>query len=232
MGNAQVLQVQVNDIKSTGEGEYFNVIKVIDGDTITVNINGKTTTLRLIGINTPETVDPRKPVECFGREASAKAHELLDGKRVRLEYDPSQGMFDKYQRTLAYVFRKDGLFYNDSIIRQGYAYEYTYNMPYKYQNQFNIAEEEARVGERGLWAPGVCEEPPKPTTTQQMQTQPTLTPVVPQTGSYNCSSNTYNCTDFKTRIEAQVIYDACGGVNNDIHGLDKDGDGLACESLP
>ena len=94
MGNAQVLQVQVNDIKSTGEGEYFNVIKVIDGDTITVNINGKTTTLRLIGINTPETVDPRKPVECFGREASAKAHELLDGKRVRLEYDPSQGMFD------------------------------------------------------------------------------------------------------------------------------------------
>ena len=217
----------IERVEKPASSEIYQVIKVIDGDTLTVSINGKATTLRLIGINTPETVDPRKPVECFGREASARAHELLDGKSVQLEYDLSQGMLDKYKRTLVYVFREDGLFYNDYIIRQGYAYEYTYNLPYKYQNQFNEAEEEARVNERGLWAPGVCEEPVEPATTQQTQI-----PAVSPLGSYNCSSNIYNCTDFKTRVEAQAVFDACGGVNYDIHGFDEDGDGQACESLP
>jgi len=212
--------------KSEDSG-LFNVVKVVDGDTLSVNINGKITTLRLIGINTPETVDPRKPVECFGREASAKAHALLDGKRVRLEYDQSQGVLDKYGRTLAYVFLEDGLFFNKYMIAEGYAYEYTYNLPYKYQAEFKQAQKDAEVGEKGLWAPGVCEAKSTPSTSSG-QAIPTL----PQAGSYNCSSNTYNCTDFSTHAEAQTVFEACGGASNDVHELDREGDGLACEGLP
>jgi micrococcal nuclease len=114
----------------------YRVVKVVDGDTITVEKNGSSETLRLIGINTPETVDPRKPVECFGEEASNKAKELLMGQQVRLEADPTQGERDKYDRLLRYVFLTDGTFYNKVIIQQGYAYEYTYNTPYKYQVEF------------------------------------------------------------------------------------------------
>jgi micrococcal nuclease len=93
--------------KSQPTGLY-SVTKVVDGDTITVDLDGKATTLRLIGINTPETVDPRKPVECFGKEASDKAKTLFSGKQVRLEADPTQGELDKYQRLLRYVFLPDG----------------------------------------------------------------------------------------------------------------------------
>src|SRR3989344_8068933 len=81
----------------------YAVSKVIDGDTISIMKDGKAVTLRLIGLDTPETVDPRKPVQCFGKAASDKAKELLAGTNVRLEFDASQGLLDKYGRTLAYV---------------------------------------------------------------------------------------------------------------------------------
>lgn len=144
---------------STGSSpaeKYYSVVKVVDGDTVDVDIEGKVERLRLIGINTPETVDPRKPVECFGREASAKAKEWLEGREVSLEPDPSQAERDKYGRLLRYLKTKDGLFYNLEIIRQGYAYEYTYDVPYKYQQEFKTAQAEARAAGRGLWADGVC----------------------------------------------------------------------------
>jgi len=141
-----------NDIR-----KYFEVIKVVDGDTVDVKINGKTERLRLIGINTPETVDPRKPVECFGREASAKAKELLLNQKVFLEADDTQDERDKYGRLLRYLYREDGLFYNLEIIKQGYAYEYTYQVPYIYQQQFKAAEDYARENKLGLWAEGACQ---------------------------------------------------------------------------
>ena len=89
----------------TAGGEVFDVESVVDGDTIKVSMNGKVETLRLIGIDTPETKDPRKPVQCFGAEASRKATELLAGQKVRLEADASQGERDKYGRLLRYVWR-------------------------------------------------------------------------------------------------------------------------------
>jgi len=88
--------------------DLVDVVSVVDGDTIKVSIDGKTTTLRLIGIDTPETVDPRKLVQCFGLEASKKAKELLTGRKVRIEQDPTQDKIDKYGRLLAYVYRDDG----------------------------------------------------------------------------------------------------------------------------
>jgi len=132
------------------------VIRVVDGDTIKVLIGNKEDTVRLIGIDTPETVDPRKPVQCFGIEASNKAKEVLTGKTVTLESDPTQGDRDKYQRLLRYVFLND-LNFNKFMISSGYAHEYTYrNNPYKYMEEFKVAEKEARQNKKGLWADNVC----------------------------------------------------------------------------
>lgn len=133
------------------------VVAVVDGDTIKVSMNGTVETLRLIGIDTPETKDPRKPVQCFGQEASRKATELLAGRKVRLEADASQGERDKYGRLLRYVWREDGLFFNDWMIRNGYAFEYTYNKPYKYQSRFKEAQRYASDHELGLWNPTTCD---------------------------------------------------------------------------
>ena len=133
------------------------VIRVIDGDTIQANMQGKVETIRLIGINTPETVDPRKPVECFGREASAKTKELIEGKTVKIETDPTQDTHDKYSRLLAYIFLEDGTNINKKLIEEGYAYEYTYERSYKFQTEFKTAQHDAEQQKKGLWAPGVCE---------------------------------------------------------------------------
>ena len=135
---------------------YYTVVSVVDGDTIKVNIDDTVTTLRLIGMDTPETVDPRKTVQCFGKEASEKAKELLTGKKVRLETDPTQGELDKYGRRLAYIYREDGIFYNKYMIEQGYAHEYTYNTPYIYQTEFKAAQKSAQDNLRGLWSPDTC----------------------------------------------------------------------------
>lgn len=135
---------------------YYRVVKVVDGDTIDVMINGKTERLRLIGINTPEIVDPRKPVECFGREASDNAKKLLDGAEVKIAADSTQDDKDIYGRLLRYVWRADGLFYNSEAIKDGFAYEYTYRLPYIYQKDFKAAQKYAQDNQLGLWADGAC----------------------------------------------------------------------------
>jgi len=130
---------------------------VTDGDTFKVEIDGVLESIRLIGIDTPETVDPRKPVQCFGKEASVKAHELLDGKRVRLESDTTQGDRDTYGRLLRYAYLEDGAMFNEQMIAEGYAHEYTYQSnPYQYQERFQEAERNAREGKKGLWADDTC----------------------------------------------------------------------------
>ena len=122
------------------------VTRVIDGDTIELETGQK---VRYIGINTPETVDPRKPAECFGREASEKNKELVEGKIVELEKDISET--DKYQRLLRYVY-VDGVLVNDYLVRQGFANASSYPPDVKHQEQFLEAEQEARKDNRGLWA--------------------------------------------------------------------------------
>ncbi len=138
------------------EEAFYDITRVVDGDTVKISRNGKEETLRLIGMNTPETVDPRTTVECFGKEASNKAKELLSGKRVRLEFDEGEGALDKYQRTLAYIYTPDGVMFNEWMIRNGYAYEYTYDDAYKYQAGFKAAEKYARDNDLGLWSPKTC----------------------------------------------------------------------------
>jgi micrococcal nuclease len=121
-------------------------LRVIDGDTIELDGGER---VRLIGVDTPETVDPRRPVQYFGKEASAFTRRMAEGKNVRLEQD--EDTRDRYGRTLAYVYLQDGTFLNAEIIRQGYGHAYT-RFPFRYQQQFVELEREAREKGRGLWA--------------------------------------------------------------------------------
>jgi len=127
------------------------VTRVIDGDTIVVAGVG---TVRLIGVDTPETVDPRTPAQYFGKEASEFARRMAEGKTVRLEFDWQRT--DKYQRVLAYVYLPDGRFLNAEIVKQGYGHAYVV-YPFRYLDQFREYERQARDERRGLWADATAE---------------------------------------------------------------------------
>ncbi|MGH9879187.1 MAG: thermonuclease family protein [Nitrososphaerales archaeon] len=122
---------------------------MVDGDTIKANIRGGVETVRLLAIDTPETKDPRKAVQCFGNEATKKMQSLAGGKFVRLVSDRTQGNRDKYQRLLRYVY--DGnVFINAEMVKQGYAFSYK-QYPTKYLDQFNKLEKQTREKNLGLW---------------------------------------------------------------------------------
>lgn len=209
-----------------------------------VKISGQQETVRLIGIDTPETVDPRKPVQCFGKEASMKAKGLVEGEEVILESDPSQGDKDKYGRLLRYVFLKDGTSVNQKMIEDGYAFEYTYKLPYKYQEEFRAAQKQAETDKIGLWADNACPvltstTTPKPT----LKPQPTKTlqviiPTSVQTkaipyiapatinesqGSWACDCSK-TCPNMSSCAEAQYQLNTCG-----CQARDGDKDGIACD---
>ncbi|MGW5364489.1 thermonuclease family protein [Actinopolymorpha pittospori] len=143
--------------------QWLRVAGVVDGDTIKVETGGRVVeTIRLIGLDTPETKKPGTPVQCFGPEASAYAKTLLDGKEVRIDQDSTQGATDKYGRTLAYVWLQDGRLVNEVMLEGGYGREYTYDKPYKYQTEFTAAQRKARDSKSGLWQS--CVNTPKPKT--------------------------------------------------------------------
>lgn len=121
------------------------VIRVIDGDTIEIEGGVK---VRYIGINTPESVDPRREVQCFGKESSEENKRLVGGKTVRLEKDVSET--DKYGRLLRYVYVGDK-FINDVLVREGFAYASTYPPDVRYATQFTASQKAAKDSALGLW---------------------------------------------------------------------------------
>jgi micrococcal nuclease len=129
----------------------YRVTKAIDGDTIEVSINGKTETVRFIGVDTPETHDPRKPVQCFGEVAAAHTKKLVEGASVRLEADPTNSDRDKYKRLLRYVYLPDGTLLNAELIQDGYGFAYVI-FPFTKLDEFRTLETSAREANRGLWA--------------------------------------------------------------------------------
>ena len=127
----------------------YKVLEVIDGDTVKLNYNGKATNFRLIGVDTPETVHPNKPVEAFGKEASEFTRNLLLGESVYLRFDAERT--DKYGRQLAYLYRaSDGLFVNLEIVKQGFGHAYT-RFPFKHMALFLDYENQARKAGKGLY---------------------------------------------------------------------------------
>jgi len=138
---------------TTAQGP-FPVTRVVDGDTVRVLIDGQDTSVRLIGIDTPETVAPNRPVECAGPEASVYAEQLMDGTRVYLELDPTQGTYDRFNRVLAYVWLagdNENVMVNLAMLQAGLAEEYTYDDAYRYQQLFRESEQQAREDLLGQW---------------------------------------------------------------------------------
>jgi micrococcal nuclease len=126
------------------------VTRVVDGDTIKVRVDGRRETVRYIGIDTPETVKPRTPVQCFGAAASAYNHRLVDGQRVTLHLDAEPR--DRYGRLLAYVYRRrDGLFVNAELVRGGFAHTLTIPPNVHHAGELARVQRAARAASRGLW---------------------------------------------------------------------------------
>lgn len=140
------------DGRGGGAGGSAEIVRVVDGDTVVVRVGGREDTVRLIGIDTPESVDPRSPVECFGREASHRTAALLPaGTPVRLVRDV-EGR-DRYERLLAYLYRADDeTFVNLALVEEGYASVLTYPPNVSHTEEFVAAAGRARDAGRGLWA--------------------------------------------------------------------------------
>lgn len=135
----------------TPKTEQTKVTEIIDGDTIKISTGEK---VRFIGIDTPETKDPRKPVECFGKEASEHLLSKIDQKDIRLETDPQGDTIDKYGRILRYVYLDDKNI-NATMIKDGYAYAYT-TYPFSKSEEFKNLENDAKMDKRGLWEDNTC----------------------------------------------------------------------------
>ncbi len=148
------LENQVHQVDQITAAGTYKVVRFDDGDTIMVEMDGKEETVRFIGVDTPEVKDPRKPVQCFGKAASAFTKQLIGEQSIRLEADPENTNRDRYNRLLRYVYLSDGTLVNAEIIKQGYGFAYV-SFPFTKKEEFKAYETEARQANRGLW--GSCQ---------------------------------------------------------------------------
>ncbi|MBP7005679.1 thermonuclease family protein [Patescibacteria group bacterium] len=167
-----VVTTTVSDVVSIKWSEMVSstaqITRVIDGDTIDALIDGETkiVRVRLIGVNTPESVDPRKPVQCFGKEASKHVKTWIEGKRVALVEDPQGDDRDKYGRLLRILVLEDGTDVNATLVANGYAHAYVdFPMKKTRKAQMRTLEREAQSGQRGLWNSVTCNGEAYPTNT-------------------------------------------------------------------
>ncbi len=219
----------------TGPVEHALVVRVVDGDTIEVEIGGLPGRVRYIGVDTPETVRPGSPVEWMGREASAANRQLVAGKAIVLEKDVSD--VDRYQRLLRYVWlqRPDGswLLVNRELVRLGFAQVVTYPPDVKYVELFLESQREAREAQRGLWAPGRAQP------TAHSSSRPAARPTAPAAPNPPPGVDRGGCDpsypdvcipppppDLDCR---DVSYRRFVVVGNDPHRFDGEHDGLGCE---
>jgi micrococcal nuclease len=128
----------------------YAVERFVDGDTIVVDMNGKTETVRMIGIDTPETHKPNSPVQCYGPAAAVYMKNLIGNNRVRLEADPTNTNRDRYERLLRYVYLPDGKLVQQESITNGYGFAYT-AFPFTKKSEFIQAQEKAKAEVKGLW---------------------------------------------------------------------------------
>lgn len=179
----------------------IKVTRVIDGDTIEINTGER---VRLICIDTPETY------EDYYQEAKDYLTDLILNEEIELVKDKSET--DRYNRLLRYIYL-DGDFVNEMIVENGWAVAYPYNPDTTLCPQIEAAEESAKSKGIGIWAEQEEEDDDEPSSSS----------------GYICSYNAYNCGDFSTHDEAQAVFEACG--SGDVHKLDRDNDGKACETL-
>ncbi len=182
------------------------VTRVVDGDTIEVTYEQRTLDVRLIGIDTPESVAPGVPVQCYALVASRFTTSRLAGERVRLEFDVERT--DQYGRTLAYVWLGDELF-NETLVRGGYAFVTTYPPDVKYESTFLAGQRDARAHGRGVW--GKCVAPSSGHNCDPSYPDVCIPPPPPD----------LDCSDVKYRYFTVKPPDP--------HNFDGNHDGVACE---
>ena len=212
-------------------GRLYSVLRVVDGDTVEVSYRGGTS-IRIIGIDTPETVDPNTPDECGGPAASALASQLLSGRQVRLVFDKSQGRTDYYDRTLAYLDIPGRGDYGQAMIEQGSAAEYTYDTAYDRQAEYIAAESRAQTQDRGVW--GAC----GGVDTPLKAPAPLANPPGDKPKDRGNSGGGSGCADgyqpcippYPPDVNCEDVDGPIRVSGSDPHGLDADGDGVACES--
>jgi micrococcal nuclease len=139
------------DLPAQSQNEWVKVSKFVDGDTFWIsNFKGEQEKVRLIGVDAPETRKTgKKEIGYFGKEAASYVVKLLNGKKIRLEYDVTK--YDRYKRTLAYVYLEDGTFLNAHLVENGYAMVMTVPPNVKYADLFVRLQKEARKKKKGLW---------------------------------------------------------------------------------
>ena len=203
----------------------------VDGDTVHVRVRGFETTVRLIGIDTPETVRPGTPVQCFGAAASERTARILaPGTAVRLETDPTQDTRDRYGRLLAYVYKRGpggaSGSVNYALVATGYARVYVYGgTPFRYAAAFQRAQSRARSGGLGLWGP-----PCRGNTNRAAAPAVRLGAQPASTGG-SCNPNYTPCVpNSASDLDCADVGHAVTVVGSDPYRLDGDGDGRGCES--
>lgn len=196
-----------------GDGrDCYPVSRVVDGDTFRIQRSvDEEDIVRMVGVDTPETVKPNAPVEAYGREASDFAKSLLRDRTVCLEYDVQTR--DRYGRLLAYVYLEDGTFVNETLIAEGYAQAMTVPPNVRFAESFASLQREARDAGLGLWSGAAANIPEA-------------------SGDGDPEGPDRDCGDFADQEQAQAFFEAAGGPESDRHRLDGDLDGIACESLP
>lgn len=227
------------------------VTRVVDGDTFEAMINGKKEKVRLILVDTPETVKPGVPVQPFGKEASDFSKNLLTGKTVELEFDAQQR--DKYGRLLAYVY-VDGKSVQEQLLEKGLARVAVFPPNVKYVDKYRAIQSKAQQQKIGIWSienyvrddgyhpPVTTAEKSSSTSSSHTSTisthHSTTSHTSTSTHHTTTSNHTYtfhrdmDCSDFSSQSEAQAYFDSHGGSpSNNVDGLDRDHDGIACESL-
>lgn len=191
--------------------DYFEVTYVVDGDTIEIETGER---VRLICIDAPERSEKGYS------EAKKYLEDLILDKDVKMVKDISET--DKYGRLVRYLYLPDGTFVNELIVKEGYARAYWYKPDITLCPIIQEAEDYAKENKLERWSDEDKEEVKE------------IKEVVEEEVSqedFVCDYNKYNCGDFQTQTKAQNVFEYCGGISNDIHKLDGDGDGVACESL-
>jgi micrococcal nuclease len=208
--------LEIEPSETVERGTAGTVTRVVDGDTIDVSVDGNVLRVRLIGVDTPETVHPFEPVECYGPAASRFTSKMLQGEPVLLEFDVERE--DRFGRTLAYVWLGDRLF-NEVLVARGFAQVSTFPPNVKYVDEFVRAQREARRNGRGLWG-DVCQEP-EPEANAEGAARSGCDPSYPDVcipaypPDLDCGEIAFR--DFRV-------------TGSDPHGFDGDNDGIGCES--
>lgn len=220
------------------DNKTYLVKKVIDWDTIDLDYNWKTISVRFIWIDSPESYITRFwYVECYWNEAKTYLKSLIEWKYINIEFDSTQWQTDKYWRYLAYIFL-DWVNINNEMIKNWYAWEYTYNKPYKYIDTFKMSGNVASENKVWLWSPSTCNgertEAVKITTNSWSIKSDTSVNVetiqnqiqTSNTSNFSCLNKKNYCTEMKTCEEAKFYLNNCW-----LERLDADKDWVPCESL-